>query len=192
LDKEKEREAKDKQNRDYIRIYFLLNDYRKVLEYAAQLKPADLADAWTAYRIGEAHSQTGLVAEAKQWYNRAITIWPYALDFQNKYAGCLLDLNNIPEAKKVYQFILEQNPKYAVAHTNLGFIYMQEGNNTMAYDHLNKALLYEPDSKMALINMAVWYHNNRLDDMARKTLLHLLKKYPENEQAKAMLADLAL
>lgn len=192
LDKEKEREANEKQNRDYIRIYFLLNNYKKVMEYAAQLKPAELADAWTAYRIGEALSQSGRAAEAKQWFNRAVTIWPHSLDFQNKYGACLLTLNNNVEAKKVFQFIVNENPQYATAHTNLGFIYMQEGNNTMAYDHLSKAILYEPDSRQALINLAVWYHNNRLDNMAEKTLRHLLKKYPENEQAKAMLADLVL
>ena len=125
------------------------------MEYAASLKPAELTDAWTAYRIGEAYSQSGLVAEAKQWFNRAVAIWPHALDFQNKYGACLLALNNMPEAKKVFQFIISENPNYATAHTNLGFIYMQEGNNVMAYDHLTKALQYEPDSKQALINMAV-------------------------------------
>lgn len=192
LDKDKEREATEKQNRDYIRIYFLLNNYKMVMEYAASLKPTELTDAWTAYRIGEAYSQSGQVALAKQWFNRAVAIWPHALDFQNKYGACLLALNNMPEAKKVFQFIISENPNYATAHTNLGFIYMQEGNNAMAYDHLTKALQYEPDSKQALINLAVWYHNNRLDNMAEKVLLHLVKKYPDNEQAKAMLADLAL
>lgn len=192
LDKDKEREAGEKQNRDYIRIYFLLNNYNKVIEYVQTLKPEQLNDAWAAYRIGEAYTQTGKPAEAAPWYERAVAIWPYALDFQNKYGSCLLAMNNMPEAKKAFQFIIDENPKYATAHTNLGFIYMQEGNNAMAYDHLSKALLYEPDNKQALINMAVWYHNNRLDNMAKKTLLHLVKKYPDNEQAKAMLADLTM
>ena len=112
------------------------------------------------------------------------------MDFQNKYGTCLLALQNTAEAKSTFQFILDENPHYATAHTNLGYIYLQEGNNAMAYDHMRKAVAYEPDNKQALINMAVWYHLNGKDDKAKKTLQHLLKKHPDNEQAKAMLLDL--
>ena len=37
-------EAAKKQNRDYIRVYFLMHDYEKVISYAAPLKPAAIKD----------------------------------------------------------------------------------------------------------------------------------------------------
>lgn len=191
LDKAKDEEANQKQNRDYIRAYFIRSDYQKVIGYAQQLKPEQMNDAWACYRIGEAYYQSNMADSALQWYKRAVSIWPYALDFQNKLGTCYLALGNGAEAKKTFDYILSETPQYASAHTNIGYIYMLEGNNAMAYDHLLKAIKYEPDNKQALINIAVWYHANQRDNDARKTLLHLLEKYPDNQQAKAMLLDIS-
>ena len=190
LGKETDREEQEKQNRDFIRAWFILKDFAKVTGYAAKLNPEEINDAWAAYRVGESYYQLGQADKAVIWYSRAVTIWPYALDFQNKYGNCLLEVNNVADAFRTFKFILEQNPKYASAHTNLGFLYMQDGNNTMAYDHLTKALNYDPDSRQAMVNMAVWYHANNRDADAKKLLERLVKKYPNDEQAKAMLLDL--
>lgn len=183
-------EANQKQNRDYIRVYYLLNDYNKVAQYAAPLKPEEMQDAWAAYRIGEAHYRLRQAAKALPWYKRATEIWQYSLDFQNKYGNCLLELGRVADAQKVFTFIVNENPDYISANVNLGYMYMQQGNPTMAYDYLTKANQLDPDHEQNLINLAVWYHNNNQYDMARKHLQHLLKKHPDNAQAKVMLLDL--
>lgn len=190
LNKQKNIEASQKQDRDYIRVYYLLKDYSKVTQYANAIKPEAISDAWSAYRIGESYYQLQQAGNALPWYQRATAIWPYALDFQNKYGICLLSLNKIPEAQKVFSFIVSENPDYAIANTNLGFIYLQQGNATMAYDYLLKANNLDPDNEQSLINLAVWYHANHADGEAKKYLQRLLKKHPENQQAKAMLLDL--
>lgn len=190
LNKEQNREASEKQNRDYIRAYFLLNDFGKVTQYAASLKPESITDAWASYRIGESYSNTQQADKALPWYQRAVAIWPQSLDFQNKYGNCLLTLNKVKEAQDVFMYILKENPDYLSANVNLGFLYMQQGNKTMSYDYLMRALKLNPDYEQTLINLAVWHHNNGNDGNAKKYLLHLLKKHPQNEQAKAMLADI--
>lgn len=190
LNRQSSDEASKKQNRDYIRAYFLLNDYVKVTQYAKQLKPENIGDAWTAYRIGESYYQLQQPANALSWYQRAVTIWPYALDFQSKYGTCQLALGKVPDAQKTFGFIISENPEYLSANTNLGYIYMQQGNNTMAYDLLLKANIIDPDHEQTLINLAVLYHTDMQDDKAKKLLQHLLKKHPQNQQAKAMLLDL--
>lgn len=191
LQQAKELESTEKQNRDFIRAYFVLNKYHEVIKYARLLKPEDVNDAWACYRIGESYYQTRKPDTALQWYRRAVDIWPYALDFQNKLGTCYLSLRNAAQAKQTFNFIISENPEYSSAHTNLGYIYMQEGNNAMAYDHLKKALHYDPDNKQALINIAVWYHSNNRDIDARKALEHLIEKYPDNEQARVMLLDIS-
>ena len=190
LNQEKDREEKEKQNRDYIRAYFLLNEYGKVIEYASSLAPKKLNDAWTAYRIGEAYFQQEQNEKALAFYEKAISLKKYALDFQNKYASCLLALGRKEEARKSFEFILQENPNHLAANTNLGFLWMQTGNNGLAFQYMNTANKLDPDYVQNLINLAVWYHNNQRMDLAKKTLQHLLKKHPENEQAKAMLMDL--
>jgi Flp pilus assembly protein TadD len=190
LGKQADVEAKQKQNRDYIRAYYLLNNYEQVKTYAAPLQPAAITDAWTAYRIGEAYYQTGDATAALPWYKRATDIWKYALDFNNKYGTCLLALNKLAEAKQVFEFVLSQNPNHTSANTNLGYIYMQQGNSTMAYDYMMKAKGTDPDYEQNLINLAVWHYGSKQYDKAKKQLEHLLLKHPTNEKARAMLLDL--
>ena len=190
LNKAQEIERSQKQNKDYIRLYFLLEDFGKVVEYAASLQPAQMPDAWTAYRVGESYIKTGQPQQALPWYEQAIKVMPYALDFQNKYGTCLLALKNLPAAQKVFTFIVAENPKYMLGNSNLGFVYMQQGASTLAYDYLNRAHELDPDHEQTLINLAVWHHNNGTNDQARKYLLQLLKRHPDNERAKAMLVDL--
>jgi len=190
LNKEQAREETEKQNRDYIRAYFLLNDYTKVLQYAAALKPEKIQDAWACYRVGEAYNNTKQAAKALPWYKQAVTIWPHSLDFQNKYANCLLILNQTKQAQDVFTYILSENADHLSANVNLGYIYMQQHNKAMSYNHLMRALQLNPDYEQTLINLAVWHHNNGNDGNAKKYLHHLLKKHPQNEQAKAMLATI--
>jgi len=190
LNKEQNREASEKQNRDYIRAYFLLNDFGKVVQYASSLKPESITDAWACYRIGESYYNIQKADNALAWYKQAVTIWPRSLDFQNKYGNCLLTLDKVKEAQDVFTYILSENPDYLSANVNLGFIYMQQGNITMSYDYLMRALQLNPDYEQTLINLAVWQHNNGNDGNAKKYLMQLLKKHPQNEQAKAMLADI--
>ncbi|MBL7717340.1 MAG: tetratricopeptide repeat protein [Flavipsychrobacter sp.] len=190
LNKEKAREEKEKQNRDYIRLYYLLNNYSKVTTYAAPLKPAEMNDAWTAYRIGESYMQLQRAAEALPWYQRATSILKYALDFQNKYGTCLLALNKMGDAQKVFEFVLKEDPAYVSAHTNIGYIHMQQGNTTMAYYHLLRANQLDPDHQQTIFNLAILYHSEGKDDRARTLLTHLLKRDPNNERAKMMMSEL--
>lgn len=190
LAKQEGAERNEKQNRDYIRVYFLLNDFKKVVEYAGSLQPEKISDAWTCYRAGEAYYQLNQLDKALPWYRRAVLVWPYSLDFQNKYGVCLQSLGNTKEALKTFAFVVNENPLYPSANTNLGFAYMQQGNATMAYEYLLRAEHLDPDNEQTLINLAVWFHNNDQDLQAKKFLLHLLKKHPDNEQAKTMIADL--
>jgi tetratricopeptide (TPR) repeat protein len=191
LGRQQDIEAGQKQNRDYIRVYYLLNDFNKVAGYADQLQPPAMNDAWTAYRIGEAYYQLQQPAKALPWYKRATEIWKYSLDFQNKYGICLLALNRIAEATAVFQFVVGENPNHISANTNLGYIYMQQGNSAMAYDFLSRSEHLDPDYEQNLVNLAVWYHSNQQPGKAKAKLEHLLKKHPSNERARAMLIDLA-
>jgi len=183
-------ETGQKQYRDYIRAYYLKKDYTAVAGYAAKIRPAAISDAWTSYRVGEAFFQLGQQDSALPWYKRATELWKYSLDFENKYGICLLALRKLPEAQAVFEFVIAENPNHISANTNLGFIYMQQGRNTMAYDYLSRANDLDPDYEQNLINMAVWHYTNKQYDKAKKRLEHLLAKHPGNQQARAMLLDL--
>jgi Flp pilus assembly protein TadD len=190
LNLEQAAEQQSKQNRDYIRLYFLKEDFDKVVGYASALKSEAVNDGWAAYRAAESYSKAGQLPLALSWYKRATELMPYSLDFQNKYANCLLVSGNTDEAKKIFEYVLSENPLFINTNINLGYLYMQQGNSTMAYSLMQQARQLAPDAEQNLINLAIWYHNNKQDDLAKSNLLQLLKRHPENEQAKAMLDDL--
>lgn len=190
LNKQQQKEQTEKQNRDLVRLYFLRGDFNKVSEYAASLKPETINDAWAAYRIAEAYTQLQQLSQALEWYRRATELMPYSLDFQTKYGTCLWMNNQLNEAEKTFRFVLDENPFFINANINLGYLYMQQGNNTMAYSLMQKAKELAPDDEQNLINLAIWFHSNQQDGLAREMLTHLLKKHPDNQQAKAMLMDM--
>lgn len=190
LNKQRQKEQDEKQNRDFVRLYFLWDDFNKVAGYAASLKPGNINDAWAAYRMAEAHTQLQQLPQALAWYRRATELMPYSLDFQTKYATSLWMNNQPDEAEKVFRYVLSENPFYINANINLGYLYMQQGNTTLAYSLMQKAKDLAPDDEQNLINLAIWFHNNQQNDLAREMLTQLIKKHPDHEQAKAMLTDL--
>lgn len=190
LDSQKGEEERNRQNIDYIRAYFLRSEPDRVIGFAAKLQPEAVTDAWTCYRIGEAYMQNGSPAPALPWYQRAIAIWPRALDFQNKLGNCQLALNDYGAAEKTFRFIISENPKYALALGNLGFIYLQRNELAPAFAYFLQAVALDPDREQTLINLAVVYHGQGNFDKAQRVLETLLQRHPDSEQAKAMLADL--
>jgi tetratricopeptide (TPR) repeat protein len=191
LNKQEKIEQSTYNNKDYIRAYFLKDSYEKTTQLAANLTPEKTIDPWTAYRIGEAYFKQGNIQTAKAWYQRAVDIWPYALDFQNKYGTCLLALQETQTAQKVFEYVLKENPKNQLANSQLGWIYMHNGNTTLAYDYLMRAHQLDPDHAQTVINLAVIYYQKGDKKAAQVLLSRLVRRHPENQQAQAMLADLA-
>lgn len=190
LDRMKSAEAKLRQNQDYIRAFFLLKNPDRVISFAAALQPATVGDAWTCYRIGESYMLKGDARTALAWYQRSVAIWPHALDFQNKLGNCMLALNDLASAETIFRFILSENPKYGTAYTNLGYIHLQRNEIGLAFSNFLLAQSLDPDREQTLINLAIVYHAQGELRKTKTVLQTLLKRSPDNAQAKAMLDDL--
>jgi tetratricopeptide (TPR) repeat protein len=175
---------------DMIRTYFLLENYTKILEISKSTKADELKDAWTAYRIGESYTKVGKPKEAISFLQRSVTIKPLALDFKLKLSTARLAANNMEQAKKLSFEIIAENPRYAMAHFNLGYIALQEGQLTLAQNYLQKALSLNPDHTQSLINMAVILYQQNQKKSILPFLQRALKLEPHNEQVKAMMQDL--
>lgn len=175
---------------DYVRLYFLQQNYIELLSLASQLNPATTIDAWTAYRIGEAYMKSAQPEQALKWHSKAIELMPYSLDFQNKFAATLYSLGETQAALAQYHKIIQENPDYLPAQVSLGYLYLELGESQKAYQHMKKAQALSPDAEQNLINLAIWYHMHQADHEARKVLQHLIEKIPHHPQATAMLEDL--
>jgi tetratricopeptide (TPR) repeat protein len=183
-------QAKQYQNKDLIRVYFLQENYNKVAVLAAPFTANTIQDHWNAYRIGEALMKTNQNEKALVYLQQACKLMPYALDYQNKLGDCYTNLNNVVEAKKVYQYIIAQNPKNAQANGNLGYLYLQAGDMLNAKKYMQDAVRLNPNNVQYLINMSVIHYNLQQLQPIKPLLKEALGLDANNAQVKAMLKDL--
>ena len=170
-----------------VHYYFARGNYRELVAWSTR-KPAALLDnAWTAYRIGEAIAATGDHAKALLYYKKATQLMPLNLDFQEKLGTTYVSLQYLPQARKVFNFILAENPDREVALCNLGYTMALQGQLTEAERLYDKALLLDPDYEQALINKAALRLYLKDDRIARKLLQRVVTLNPDNQDAKKLL-----
>ena len=80
-----------------------------------------------------------------------------------------------------------ENPGFAPAYTNLGFIYLQAGNDAKAETLYDQALALDPDYEQALLNKAGLYFYRNQATKAKPYLHRALKLNPNNSRVKDML-----
>ncbi len=176
-----------------IQLYYLKNDFSKVIQYVEQVK--NLSDklnhqqfdnypAWTCYRIAESYNSLGNTTAALPWFSQANRLAPFYPDFSNKYASALAASENIAQAKELYLDLVKTHPEYAPGFSNLGYLLLSTEQNAKAAEvYYDRALYLDPDYEPALLNKAgLFVVLNRRED-AIKILKQILRKNPANVQA---------
>ena len=173
-----------------IHYHFAKEDYASILEHTANKQPQEINDGWTAYRIGEAFYQAGAYPQAELFYKRADEWLPFHLDFKEKLGAVLVQLRKLPEAEEALNWVIQQNPKRARAHTNLGFAKALQGNTKEAEQHYDRAIALDPDYIQALLNKAAIRLLNKDFERVEGLLNRVLRLNPEHPQAIAILQEL--
>ncbi|MDZ4847264.1 MAG: tetratricopeptide repeat protein [Chitinophagales bacterium] len=174
-----------------IHYYFLRKDFARLLAEANKIPRESVSDAWTLYRIGEANYTLGYYQPAQDYFKAACAMQHFNMDFQNKLAATLTQLGKYAEAKKIYQFILAEQPRYESAWSNIGFLYLRENNFKLAETYFDKALSLNPDYELALINKASLYFYTKRNAEAKKLVKQVLKINPQNMQALQLFEQLS-
>lgn len=154
-------------------------------------KSYDNEDGWTSYRIGEANYYLGNKKMAINWFQKAIELTPFNLEFRNKYASTLAEMNDTKKAKEQFQLILRENPKYVSAYSNLGYISLMEGNSVEAIYYYQLGEKLDPDNEALLLNLAGYYLFKNNKPVAIDYLKKIVKKNPLHSKAKAALNQLS-
>lgn len=187
---------------ELVNIYFIKGEYSKLVSFVNELGDQELLikklrkqtydnkDAWTSYRIAQALIGLNDLKRADGYLKNATELAPFNLDFQNKYGTNLFSLGKYDAAKKVYEFVINEYPRHVSALVNLGYIYLNERNDKKAEELFNKALYYNPDHEMALMNKAGLYLYRGENSEAKKLLLQIAKKFPGNSKARKILKSM--
>lgn len=178
-----------------VHLHFVRKDFGKIVSDVSKFgkdkvlgrlsaRSADNAHAWTAYRIGEAYQNLNRMNDAYIYYKRADDLASYNPDFKNKLAGSLVSLGKTSEAKLIFEAIIKEDPKYAPAYCNLGYVMLLGGDAAKADQLYDKALALDPDYELALLNKAGLYAYLKQYAKAMDYVSRVLKRNPKHEQAR--------
>lgn len=185
-----------------VHFYFLRNDFNSLKSFVSGIdrkiildsilthQSFDNADAWTAYRIGEAFFNTGDAVTAEIYYRKCVDLAPFHPDFRAKYALALASEQKLGEAKVQYEEVLKQYPLFTSALTSLGYLWLSSGDDQKAEKMYTDALKNDPDDKTALMNTAGLYIFRKNYAEALKYVNVVLLKNPADEQANQLRTQL--
>jgi Flp pilus assembly protein TadD len=115
---------------------------------------------------------------------------PFNPEFKNKLGTSMAAMNRTDEALQLFKALILEDPDYAQAHCNLGYMYLLKGNPEMAEAQYNLALKLDPDYEQAAVNKAGLYIALNQNEKAKKVLSVFLKYHPGNSQMTTLLAKL--
>jgi tetratricopeptide (TPR) repeat protein len=179
----------------WAQYYHNKNDYQSLIAHVNKIGVNEIlkvyltkvsynnTHAWCAYRIGQAFHGIGDLIIAEKFYNKAKELAPYNLEFRNKYADVLIDLNKVNEAIEEYNFVLKEYPKNLTALVNYGYLKIKNGDIKGAYELYQRGLKYDPDYEQLNMNMAAWYLYTNDVQQAKTCLNKVLKRNPKQATA---------
>lgn len=173
-----------------IRLAFLRHDYAAVRKQARSLPASDVGDAWTAYRIGQAHADGGALPQALSYYERAVTLAPHHLDMQRKLADAYASSGRLQRALATYDDVLAADSTLDETYNNRGLLQVQLGDVLGAEVDFKRAIALNPDAEQAMANLASLYYNTARPGEARRLAERLVRLKPENAQYRRFLAML--
>ncbi len=185
-----------------INLYFLKKDYRNIISLVEQkgvketlesqltIKDYSNYDAWTSYRIGQSYESMDNNLIANYFYENAIELAKYNLEFQNKYGSLLVKTGKFNEAKQTFEFIISEDPDYTSAYVNLGFVWMNLKDIDGAKECFETAINLDPDHIQGLVNLAGLYMLEMNNVKAKEMLDRVFDIDPENAMARNILAQL--
>lgn len=88
------------------------------------------------------------------------------------------DLKMFNSAAETYELLLQKNPSYSRAWSNLGLLYMDMGKAREAGDALRNALAYNPENPYAYCNLAAYYTQTGDAKKALECAMKALRLFP--------------
>ncbi|MDA8426957.1 MAG: tetratricopeptide repeat protein [Treponema sp.] len=130
---------------DFIR----LGEERKGLEKAAEFleRHPEVWNGW--FLVGWANRRLGLWEEGKAAFEKALAFGAEGIDALNELSICLVELDQIPEARRVLERALRLEPENVKIISNLGALALKQGRREEAAGFFRTALEIDPSDPAA-------------------------------------------
>lgn len=187
---------------ELVQLYFIQQAYGKVTQLITELQPEKVINsvlnkqsyanthAWTLYRIAESFVNSNQSSTAEIFFKAAVKLAPYQLDFRIKYATNLAINKKIKPAIDELEFVITENPKIVTAYTNLGYLYLLQGNVSKCEQLYSEGEKLDPDNVQLLMNLGALYVNLKQTKKALNYFERITKIDEQNQIAKEMIRNL--
>ncbi len=163
--------------------YYALDDgstenYSKIQKNAE--KAIDLnGDAIDSYiLLGQLYYKSKLYEKAKEMFSKALVINPKKISAIEGLLMSLIALDDLENAKKTAESLLERDPNNTIANQFLGKYYYDKGNWDKVIEYLSKAYEKDKSNKEQNIMLAKAYYMLKKYEQVISVMLNSIKNQP--------------
>jgi tetratricopeptide (TPR) repeat protein len=168
----------------------ILGNYDLAETYFSQALKVNPNSATTMYELANIYSFQNNKNQALFYSKKAAVIDPDNVWFQLLYADCLKNNRQLPEAAKVYEKLVKQNPEnidfyYELAST---YLYLNKPNDALrVYDNIEKQIGVTEDVSIQKVKI---YKALKNYDKAIEEIKKLIKQNPKDAKNFGILGEL--
>jgi len=131
--------------------------------------------------------------EALLYFQEALELNPSLWEANCNLGHCWARLDDFVQASFYYHRVLQSMPQHAVVHLNLGLIYFQKTQYSLAISHLLQSLKADPKQPLVSLKLAEAYHNYAVELLKARQHIDALHNFekslqhePNNDTARHM------
>ena len=178
----------------FIQYYYLKNDKKGLVNFvmsntidSLKHNNSDLALAYS--RMAEVFALKNLAVDARRYYDNAVSLMPFVIDYKLKLGAFLIDNKQLKAAKLIFETALALNPTHKEIHLNLGYISILQQNFLKAELYLKQAIALDPDYVLAYENLVLSAQmQNKMKDV--KVYLNKILEIAPNHNARLIFKNL--
>lgn len=150
----------DKHNFQYnlACCYDAIGDYTSAITILAQLVLMNPKSVSMLRKLASIYIKIGQFGNAKVLYEKIIIQGNVSPEIYYEFANICVRTNDMDKAEKILKKVIELNPEFALAHKDLGIIYLQKRLFDYAQDEFGQALKLAPDDFDVLFEYANYLH----------------------------------
>lgn len=141
--------------------------------------------------LGNAFRQEKRWPDARAVLERALAVSPSDPDANYSLGMVFAQLEDTGRAHDYLQRALKFRPVYPEALNNLGILYLRTGRRDQAVESFEKSIRLAPSFHQSYLNLARLYALEGHKEKARAVLVELLRRQPDNAEARSALAELS-
>lgn len=140
--------------------------------------------------LGNIYRRQKNFEKAQELLNRALALQPDDPETNYSFGMFYAQQNQMPQAREYLQKAIDLRPNYPEALNNLGVLFVQEQDYAKAEEQFKACIQSAPQFDQSYFNLARLYTLKGEKDSARNALTELLKREPNNQNARQMLEAL--